>query len=163
MQKPPERIIRYLIDAHAAEAELVELLEGLLRETREETVHSALEQLYLQTKDQALRVEVRLRALGSQPTPTTSFLSGVLGKVSGLVHAAHDGYDKTTQDVIKAYSVEHLQIGSYAALATFARLAGDPETETLAAKIMEEEQVLANTLRPLIDDCSTRTFEAANR
>jgi ferritin-like metal-binding protein YciE len=162
MQKPPDRIVRYLIDAHAAEAELAELLEGLLRETKEETVRSALEQLYLKTKDQALRLEVRLRALGSQPSPTSSFLGSVLGKVSGIVHAAHDGYDKTTQDVIKAYSVEYLQIGTYAALATFARLAGDPQTETLAAQIMEEEQGFANTLRPLIDDCATRTFEDAN-
>ncbi len=158
MQAPHERLLRYLDEAHAAEVGIVEMLQDMMQQTQQEQIRAAFEAHMLQTKEQALRVETRLRALGGTPSGGKSFFNSMLSRVADLLHGRQDAYDKTTQDVIKAYSVEHLEIGMYAALATFARLYGDRDTEALALQIMAEEQAAADQLRPLIDSASAKAF-----
>jgi ferritin-like metal-binding protein YciE len=87
----------------------------------------------------------------------------LIGKVADLLHAAHDDYDKTTQNLIKAYGTDHLEMGMYAALAAYSRAYGDHETAMLAEGLMAEEKASAEQARPLIASCAADTFAASVR
>src|SRR4051794_13831019 len=100
MQPPPDRLLRYLNGSHINEAALVAILTDILKDFRNPFIHSVLAQQMLQSKDQALRLEIRLGALGGQPSGGPGFLRGLAGKVSSILHAPHDPYDRGTQDVI---------------------------------------------------------------
>ena len=163
MEEPRHRLIRYIDDAHAAEVGIAEILQGFVDETKEPAARSAFEDHLVQTKDQALRLERRLRDLGAEPGGGKSFLHSMLGKISDMMGGAHDTYDKTTQNLIKAYGTEHLEMGMYAALAAFAKSYGDQDTSALAEQIMAEEQQAADRVRPLIAACSAETFAASSR
>jgi ferritin-like metal-binding protein YciE len=119
------------------------------------------EEHLLQTKDHALRIEKRLRELGGQPSGAKNIVHGLLGKLSDLMHATHDPYDKTTASLIKAYGTEHIEIGMYAALAAYARAYGDQVTAGLAEQIMAEEKAAADHFSPLIVVCAAETFTAS--
>lgn len=161
MEEPRERLVRYVDDAHAAEVGIAEMLQTFLDEARSESARNAYQEHLMQTKDQALRLEKRLRELGSQPSGTKSFFNSLLGKMSDILHAVQDANDKTTMDLIRAYSMEHLEIGMYAALSAFARAYGDQDTAGLAEQIMGEEQAAADRIRPLIPQCAAEAFTAS--
>ena len=74
----------------------------------------------------------------------------MMGKMSGILQAAHDTEDKTTQDLIKAYATEHLEVGMYSSLASYAEALGDQQTVHLAQQIMAEEKDAADKIYPLI-------------
>jgi ferritin-like metal-binding protein YciE len=88
-------------------------------------------------------------------------MNKIMGKVSDLMNAAHDDYDKTTQDIIKAYSTEHFEIGMYTSLIAFAQAIGDTETAALGQEIMAEEEEAARRLYPLIAQQAEATYFAA--
>jgi ferritin-like metal-binding protein YciE len=161
MEEPRDRLVRYIDDALAAENGIAEALDGFMKEVNNEKARAAFEEHLMVTKEQALRLERRLRELGGQPSGSKSFLNSVMAKVTDLVQGAHDAYDKTTQDLIKAYGTEYLEIGMYAALATFARAYGDLDTAAIAERNMGEEQQAAEKIRPLITDSAGDSFAAS--
>jgi ferritin-like metal-binding protein YciE len=161
MEEPRDRLLRYVQDAHAAEIGITDVLEGFIKEVNNTQARTAFEAHLMTTKDQALRLERRLRALGGEPSGGKSFLNSLMGKVGDLLQGAHDEYDKTTQNLIKAYATEHLEIGMYAALAAYATAYGDQETAQIAEQIMIEEKDAADKIRPLIPTCAAETFTAS--
>lgn len=161
MEDPRDRLIRYIDDARAAEKGAVELFDSFVKEAKNEEARQALQDALMMTKEHELQMERRLRELGGQPSASKGFFNQMLGKLADLMHAAHDDYDKTTQDVIKAYAASHLGVGMYAALATYAKAYGDLETSQLAEKIMAEEQQAADRFRPLVATCAAPTFTAS--
>jgi ferritin-like metal-binding protein YciE len=161
MEDPRDRLIRYLDDAHAAEAGIAEILQGFVDETQSVQARPVFEEHLLHTKDHALRIEKRLRELGGQPSGATNIINDLLGKISDLMHAARDPYDRTTASLIKAYGTAHIEIGMYAALAAYARAYGDHVTAGLAEQIMSEEKADADKISPLIVVCAAETFTAS--
>src|SRR2546430_2271944 len=119
MEDPRDRLIRYIDDARAAEAGAVQLFDSFVREAKNKEARLAIEGVLMTTKEHELQLERRLREMGGQPSAGKGFFNQMLGKLADLIHAAHDDYDKTTQDVIKAYAASHLGVGMYAALATY--------------------------------------------
>src|SRR5690348_16342844 len=117
MEDPRDRLIRYLDDACAMENGAATVLQTFLDEVTYPDAKKDMEAHLLAAKDHALALEKRLRELGGQPSTSKSFFNSLMGKLTDILHAAHDAYDKTTQDLIKGYGMDHLRVGAYAALA----------------------------------------------
>ncbi len=145
-----ERIVRYLVDAHAAEVGGLASLKDIAAETNDPDVRAAVQDHMTQTQSQADRVEARLKALGGKPSDGKGILNTILGKGSDLLNIFHDKEDKQTQDVIKAYALENFEVGMYTSLHAYADAVGDTETATLARDIIGEEQQAAHKLLGLI-------------
>ncbi len=149
-ENPQERLIRYIQDAQAAEVGIIPVLEEFIGEINNAAVKAVFQEHLTVTQSQAARLEARLTALGSGTSGGKGFLNSLMGKVSGLMHASHDEYDKTTQDLIKAYATENLEVGMYESLKAYAQALGDQETAALAAQIQSEEKEAAQKIFPLI-------------
>ena len=150
MENTKERLVRYIQDAHAAEVGIVEILENFIAEVNNEPARAAFEEHLAVTRSQAQRLEARLTTLGSGTSSGKGFFNSMMGKLTDLMHAGHDTYDKTTQDLIKAYGTEHLEIGMYTSLMAYAESIGDSETAALAKQIISEEQEAADKVFPMI-------------
>lgn len=161
MEDPRDRLLRYLDDACSMETGAAALLTTFLDEITYSEAKSEIEAHLLAAKDHALQVEKRLRELGGQPSGSKSFFSALMGKLTDALQATHDPYDKTTQDLIKAYALDYLFLGSYAALAAFSRAYGDVTTAEMAETLMAEEGVAADKVRPHIAGAATDTFKAS--
>jgi ferritin-like metal-binding protein YciE len=161
MEDPRDRLVRYLDDAYAAETGGAEAMQKFLDEANSDPAKKELEAHLLLAKDHALRVERRLRELGGQPSGSKSFFNSLMGKLSDIIHGAHDDYDKTTQDMIKAYAIDHMAVGMYAALAAYSLAYGDHNTAAMAEQIMGEEMAAADRARPLIASAAADTFAAS--
>jgi ferritin-like metal-binding protein YciE len=161
MEDPRDRLIRYLDDACAMESGAATVLQTFLDEANYPAAKQELEAHLMAAKDHGLQIEKRLRELGGQPSTSKGFFNNLMGKLSDMLHAAHDPYDKTTQDLIKAYAMDHLCVGAYASLAAFSRAYGDTTTAELAEKIMGEAAAAADRVRPHIAESAAETFKAA--
>ena len=161
MELPQNRLIRYLDDARAAEEGIAEVLENYAKEVRNDVARAAFEEHLISTKAHALRLEKRLRELGGMPTASKAYFTKIMGMLGETIHSSSDEHDKATQDVVKAYATEHLEIGIYAALATYAEAHGDLETAQIAEEILIEEQRAADKFRHLIPECAAETYRAA--
>lgn len=157
-----ERIIRYLQDAHAAEVGIKKMLEGFVNDSDDVTLRSAFQEHITLTQSQADRLEMRLRDFNETPSGGKGFFNSLMAKVSELMHGAHDEYDSATQNLIKAYATEHLEVGMYESLIAFANAVGDSETAMLARQIQQEEQQTANILWPLISQLAMATVNATS-
>jgi ferritin-like metal-binding protein YciE len=158
-----ERLVRYLQDAHAAETGIEEVLDGFIDDTDDPQIKSLFQQHRLETQSQAQRLEMRLNQLGDKPSGGKGFLNMIMGKVSELMHGAHDEYDKNTQNLIKAYATEHLERGMYESLYAYASSVGDTETANLARQIQAEEEATAQKLFPLIQQYAKTALAGTER
>jgi ferritin-like metal-binding protein YciE len=77
------------------------------------------------------------------------------------MHAFHDEYDKTTQNLIKGYGTENFEVAMYESLEAYAQAIGDQETVLLAQKHKQQEQEAADKIRPLISQTATRVLQNA--
>jgi ferritin-like metal-binding protein YciE len=161
MELPQNRLIRYLDDARSAEEGIAEVLQDYVNEVRNEIARAIFEEHLIATKENALQLEKRLRELGGTPTASKAYFTKVMGMLGDTIHSSSDECDKATQDVVKAYATEHLEIGIFAALATYAEAHGDLETAELAEHFMVEQQVTAEKLRRCIPECAAETYRAA--
>src|SRR5262249_31145506 len=112
------------------------------------------------THNQEEKLEARIRALGEEPSGGKGMVNQLLGRLGDLIHGAHDEYDKTTQNLIKAFAVENFEIAMYESLAQFAQAIGDAETASLAHSIQQQEQAAAQKVWALIPSCATRAASA---
>jgi ferritin-like metal-binding protein YciE len=156
METPQERLLRYLDDAHAAEVGIEEMLRAAIDHANNVQAKSAFQEHLAVTQNQAQRLEQRIIALGGKTSGGKGIINSILGKVSDLVNIGHDDFDKATQDLIKAYSTEHLEVGMYTSMKAYAEQLGDTETVALAERAMAEEKEAAEILYPLIAE-SART------
>ena len=152
MNTPQDRLIRYLQDAHAAEVGIAQMLEGFIQEIENNDLRAIFQQHLVVTQTQAQRLEKRLSDFGQTPSQTKGFVNSLMANLGGVMQAGHDPYDKTTMDLIKAYATEHLEIGMYTALASYAQAFGDQVTASLAEEIADEERKTAETIFPYIQE-----------
>jgi ferritin-like metal-binding protein YciE len=150
MESPQDKLIRYIQDAHASEVGIVVVLKDFIDEVKDPQVRAIFQEHLQVTQTQADRLEQRLIALGSGTSDGKGFLNQVMGKLGDMMHASHDTEDKTTQDLIKAYATENLEIGMYEALISYSEALGDQTTAQLARQIQAEEQEAAQKVFPLI-------------
>ena len=149
-ETPQGRLIRYIQDAHAAEVGGVTVMNDFIAEIDNPQVKALFQQHVVETQSQAQRLEQRLTELGSGTSDGKGLLNKLMGKGSDLLQSFHDEYDKTTQDLIKGYATENLEMGMYSSLASYAEAVGDTQTAQLALQILAEEKATAEKLFPMI-------------
>jgi len=144
------RLLRYLNDAHAAEQGGLVALEHIAGEATSPELKTVIAEHADLTGAQADRLAARIKALGGTVEAAKSAVNTLIATGSQIANVFHDAADKRTQDVIKAYSLEHFEVGMYTALAAYAETIGDEETAWLARVIRSEEEQAGGRLIALI-------------
>jgi ferritin-like metal-binding protein YciE len=88
-------------------------------------------------------------------------LSAWLSTAPKIAQIGHDEYERETQNLMMAFSVENAEIAMYESLAEVCRLAGDAETEALALNIQKQERDTADKVWEQIAPAARRAMEAA--
>ena len=156
MEGTQDRLIRYLDDAWAVEKALVNVLQDMAEEVNDPQVQSLFQEHRQVTHQQEERLEARIRALGKEPSGAKGFFNQMMGKVGDAMHAAHDEYEKTTQDLMKGYATENFECAMYQSLEAYANAIGDTETAQLARQHLQQEREAAERIWPLIAPTAAR-------
>jgi ferritin-like metal-binding protein YciE len=137
-------VVKYLRDAHALEAQALQLLEaGSKLEDAPDLSHVFREHLE-QTRTHQQLIDERLQALGARPA---RFQAGLM-RLGALNFSAFFGAQPDTPAKLVgfAYAFEALEVGAYELLRRTARRAGDEQTAGTAERILLDEQRAADGL-----------------
>jgi ferritin-like metal-binding protein YciE len=142
-----EQLDKYLADAHALEAQALQLLSKGPDLAGAADLASAYEEHLAETEEHSRLVEQRLEARGAKPSKLkdAAMRAGALNW--GAFFAAQP--DTPAKLCGFAYAFEHLEIAGYELLRRVADRAGDPETAEMAQRILAEERGAAEKLRSL--------------
>jgi ferritin-like metal-binding protein YciE len=140
-----QRLNAYLADAHAIEAQSLQLLARAPELAGTESLARIYEEHRSQTELQQQRVSERLQARDSAPSSIKDAVLRLGGLNWGAFFQAQP--DTPAKLAAFAYAFEHLEIGAYELLRRVARRAGDEQTVRLVEEILAEERVAAEQLR----------------
>lgn len=145
----------YLADAHALEAQSIQLLEKGPELAGDPTLERIYRDHLAETREQARRLENRLEALGDSRSAIKDAALRMGGLEWGLFFQAQT--DTPGKLAAFAYAVEHLEAAGYELLRRVAELAGDGTTVALADQILAEERAMGERLAAHFD----AAFEAS--
>jgi ferritin-like metal-binding protein YciE len=134
-------LVKYLRDAHALEAQAVQLLESGPAMAGVEDLAAAFQEHLAQTREHQRLIDERLAAHGAGPS---RFQAGAMraGALNlGTFFRAQP--DTPAKLAGFAYAFEALETGAYELLMRVARRAGDEETVSVAERILAEERMAA--------------------
>jgi ferritin-like metal-binding protein YciE len=153
------KLVRWLGEAHAKEAELEADLTAHISLTQKQSYKKRLQQHLKETRDHKRRVASRIKQLGG---PTGKGLIGATGSavgeaagktvaaVKGQVGAARalvtDQVETHLRNVQEELREEHVEIALYTRIEVFATEVGDRETAQLARGIRRDEERMAKFL-----------------
>jgi ferritin-like metal-binding protein YciE len=154
-----EQLNKYLADAHAIEAQAIQLLErgpGLAGDA--ELAH-VYEQHLDESHEHQRLVRERLEARGASP----SKLKDAAMRLGALNWTAFFAAQPDTPAKLAAfvYAFEFLEVGGYEQLERVARRAGDPETEALCRRIIAGERDMAERIWHKLDSALDASLAAA--
>jgi ferritin-like metal-binding protein YciE len=151
-------IKRYLKDAIAAESSFESQLEGFAKEGDDPAARDLFQRHARETRVQRERLEARLHDLGDSPSSVKSFMAHMFNFAPKTASLGHDEAERTTQNLMIAYAVEHSEVAMYEALATVAEFAGDQLTARLAREIQSEEERTAGLVWNMIRPSASRSL-----
>jgi ferritin-like metal-binding protein YciE len=139
-----KQLVKYLADAHAIEAQAIQLLEKAPKIVHDRELAKVFENHLEETRAQQEIVDARLQAHGAGPSRLQDAAMR-LGAINwgGFFRAQPDTPAKLAGF---AYAFEHLEIAAYEELKRVADRAGDPETVRVAERILSEERAAARTI-----------------
>ena len=155
MNAAEQKVVQYLDEAHATEQALVRVLQSQIAMAPEGSYRSGLESHLDETRDHAVRVRARLKALGQGSNPLMGLVGlaeTVLGQALAVGKAPFDllrgsgGEEKVLKNAKDACASESLEIATYSAIERLARSVGDDETAELAASIRADEEKMLEGL-----------------
>ena len=146
---PAQDLVKYLADAHAIEAQAIQLLERAPKLAGD----TVLEQLYREHLDetygQQRLVAQRLQAVGGSPNKLKDAAMRLGALNWGTFFQSHP--DTPGKLAVFSYAFEHLEIGGYELLARVATRAGDEETARVALTIAAQERAAAARIARMWD------------
>jgi ferritin-like metal-binding protein YciE len=151
-------LVSYLRDAHAIEAQSLQLLESGPTIAGSDELADVLRDHLEETRDHQRLVEERLRAHDSRPS---RFQSTAM-RVGGLNVGAFFGAQPDTPAKLAgfAFAFEHLEIAGYELLRRVADRAGDDETAAEAVRILIQERSAAERIAGTWDAAMDAALEA---
>ena len=137
-----EQLVKYLADAHAIEAQAVQLLQAGPKIAGEPELAKVFSDHLEETRSQQAAVDARLEAHDAGP----SALQNAAMRVGALNMGAFFGAQPDTPAKLAgfAFAFEHLEIAAYELLRRIAERAGDQETVAVADRILVEERRAAD-------------------
>jgi ferritin-like metal-binding protein YciE len=153
-----EDVVKYLRDAHALEAQALQLLETGPRIAGFDALADAFRDHLEETREHQRLVDERLAALGSRPA---RFQAGAL-RAGGLNLGTFFKAQPDTPVKLAgfAYAFEALETAAYELLARTARRAGDEQTVALAERILPEERAAGERVAATWDAATDATLGA---
>lgn len=153
-----EQLNKYLADAHAIEAQAIQLLSLAPKIAGESGLAGVLERHLAETRSQQESVRDRLRARGGRPSRFKDIaLRGGGVNVGGFFGAQPDTPAKLAGF---AFAFEHLEIAAYEQLQRVARSAGDEDSAVLAERIAAEERAAASAIRDQFEPALEASLQA---
>ena len=175
------KLVQWLNEAHAKEAELEADLTAHIALTDKQSYKKRLQQHLKETRDHKRRVASRVKKLGGSATsgPSLPGVPNVVGEVAGKAVAAVKGQVGTARAAVTEQAEthmrnaqeelreEHVEIAIYTRLEVFAGEVGDRETAQLARGIRRDEERMAkfldSELRRLVKDVVKAEVPAKQR
>jgi ferritin-like metal-binding protein YciE len=140
-----EQLNKYLADAHAIEAQSIQLLETAPKIAGDAALAELLSTHLAETRAQQELLEERLDARGGSPSAIKDALLRVGALNLGGFFAAQP--DTPAKLAGFAFAFEHLEIAGYEQLKRVALRAGDDETVRAADRILIEERAAADGIQ----------------
>ncbi len=137
-------LVSYLADAHAIEAQALQVLETGPAIAGFEALAQIFREHLEETREQQRLVEERLNAHDAGPSRLQSTGMRIGGLNVGAFFAAQP--DTPAKLAGFAFAFEHLEIAAYELLRRIADRAGDPETVAVAERILVEERHAAERI-----------------
>jgi ferritin-like metal-binding protein YciE len=150
-------LMSYLRDAHAIEAQAIQLLEAGPQLAGSKNLADAFEEHLEQTREHQRMVEERLGAHGSRPSVFQSTAMRVGGLNVGVFFGAQP--DTPVKLAGFAFAFEHLEIAAYALLRRVAGRAGDQQAAAIAERILADERVAAGRIAATWDTAMDAALE----
>src|ERR687895_2076046 len=153
-----EQLDKYLADAHAIEAQAIQLLSLAPKIAGESGLAEVLSRHLEETRAQPEAVRERLRLRGGRPSRFKDIaLRGGGVNLGGFFGAQPDTPAKLAGF---AFAFEHLEIASYEQLRRVAPRGGDEATVALADRILPEERAAAEAVRAQFEPAVEASLEA---
>jgi ferritin-like metal-binding protein YciE len=159
-----EELVSYLTDAHAIEAQALQLLQTGPPIAGFDQLAEVFRDHLEETREQQRLVEERLRAHDAKPSRFQN--TGM--RIGGLNIGGFFGVQPDTPVKLAgfAFAFEHLEIAGYELLRRVAERAGDPDTVAVAQRIAAEERAAAERIAGTWDaaiDTALRGLTASSR
>ena len=154
------KLVQWLNEAHAKEAELEADLTAHIALTEKQSYKKRLRQHLTETKDHKRRVAARIKQLGGSAStgPSLPGVPTAVGEAAGKAVAAVKGQVGTARAAVTSQAEthlrnaqeelreEHVEIAIYSRIQTLAEAVGDKETAQLAKAIRRDEERMAKFL-----------------
>jgi ferritin-like metal-binding protein YciE len=153
-----DQVRKYLEDAHAIEAQAIQLLSKGPDLAGTSELASAYEEHLEQSREHQQLVENRLQSYGARPSRMKD--AGLrLGALNwGMFFAAQP--DTPAKLAAFSYAFEHLEIAAYEMLRRVAGRAGDEQTQAMADTILGDERGAADKIHRAFDSALDAALEA---
>ena len=136
-----KELVKYLRDAHALEAQALQLLESGPKIAEFDALAAVFHDHLDQTREHQRLVDERLAAHGAGPS---RFQAGAMRAGALNLGTFFKAQPDTPPKLAGfAYAFEALEVGAYELLSRVARRAGDEETAAVAERILAEERIAA--------------------
>ncbi len=159
MNERDEKLVEWLSEAHAKEAELEADLAQHIGLTKKESYKKRLRQHLTETRAHKRKVAARIKKLGGSPGPGPNVPgTGAVGAVAGKAVAALKGQVGTARAILTSQvethvrnaqeelREEHVEIALYNRIEVLANEVGDRDTAKLAKEIRRDEERMAKFL-----------------
>jgi ferritin-like metal-binding protein YciE len=152
-----EQLVKYLADAHAIEAQSIQLLEKGPAIAGQSNLALVLRDHLEESKAQQRLIEARLDAHGA----TANKLQDAALRIGAVNWSAFFAAQPDTPAKLAgfAFAVEHLEIAAYELLQRVAIRAGDDETARIAERIIGEEHSAAARIRAQFENAMEAALE----
>jgi ferritin-like metal-binding protein YciE len=160
LNKRDAKLVQWLNEAHAKEAELEADLAAHISLTDKKSYKNRLQKHLKETRDHKRRVSSRIKKLGGSATsgPNVRILPDAVGETAGKAMSTVKGGVGTARAAVtnqaethvrnaqEELREEHVEIAIYTRLEAFADEVGDRETAQLAKSIRRDEERMAKYL-----------------
>lgn len=153
-----EQVRKYLEDAHAIEAQAIQLLSKGPDLAGSSELAGAYEEHLAQSREHQELVETRLKSYGARPSRMKDAALRLGALNWGVFFAAQP--DTPAKLAAFSYAFEHLEIAAYELLRRVAGRAGDDQTQAIADTILGEERAAADKIHRAFDSALDASLEA---
>lgn len=151
--------VEELKDLYSAESQMVKALPKMVKAATSEELRTGFEEHLEQTKGHVSRLEEIFKALGESPKgKKCKGMEGLIKEGAEMIEEDPAPEELDAGLISAAQRVEHYEIAGYGCVATYAKLLGEGDAESLLRQTLEEEK---ETDAKLTDLASSINLEAA--
>jgi ferritin-like metal-binding protein YciE len=153
-----DQVRKYLEDAHAIEAQAIQLLSKSPDLAGTSELAAIYEEHLAETREHEQLIDNRLQSYDAGPSRLKDAALRLGALNWGMFFGAQP--DTPAKLAAFAYAFEHLEIGAYELLRRVAGRAGDGQTQAIADTILGEERAAAAKLHAAFDNALDASLEA---